>query len=57
MDKITREKIEKWHGWDFCDHNCIRNYCGICCYDVPTFIKLAEMPNLEFEGQLPIIFE
>lgn len=54
MEKETRRKIEMWHGWDFCDHGTIRNYCKHCKFDVPAFWRKAEMPNLEREGQLEL---
>lgn len=54
MEQILREKIEKYHGWDFCEHGKIRNYCPECKWDVPAFIQKEEMPSLEREGQMKL---
>jgi hypothetical protein len=54
MDKETRKKIEEFHGWDFCNHKRIRNYCPECSIDVPAFWRKAEMPNLERVGQMEL---
>jgi len=52
MDKILISKIERYHGWDICEHQKIRNYCPECSLDVPAIIRQAEMPDLKRIGQL-----
>jgi hypothetical protein len=54
MTKELREKIEKFHGWDFCEHNRIRNYCQECKFDVPAYMRKEEMPNIERVGQIEL---
>ena len=57
MEKEIREKIEQWHGWDFCEHETLRNYCRFCKWDVPAYMRRAEMPNLERVGQLTLALD
>jgi len=51
MDSILRKKIEKFHGWDFCEHGLTRNYCPECKWDVPAYMRKEEISNLERESQ------
>jgi len=39
MGPKTKEKIEKFKGLDFCEHNKQRMYCPECMWDVPAIFR------------------
>lgn len=48
MDTQTREKIEKYYGWDYCEeHDRIRRFCPECKLDVPAFMRQGDPNNIE----------
>jgi hypothetical protein len=42
MDQRIKNIIERYHGWDKCDHYKIRRYCKICCWEIPAFMRKGE---------------
>lgn len=42
MDKKVKDTIERYHGWDKCEHFKIRRYCKICCWEIPAFMRKGE---------------
>lgn len=47
MNKETREKIEKFEGLDFCEHEKVRMRCSLCMWDVPAYIRQKHEKNLK----------
>lgn len=39
MDKELLDKLIKYHGLDFCEHQKQRMYCPECMWDVPTIYR------------------
>jgi len=54
MEAPNLEAIKKYHGWDVCEHRTIRNFCPECKWEVPTFIRRREVPDLKFNRQMEL---
>jgi len=39
VDQKTKEKIEKYHGLDFCKHHRQRMFCPNCMWEVPAIFR------------------
>lgn len=47
MNKETREKIQKHHGYDYCYHNRIHRFCQDCKHEIPAYMRVGDPENIE----------